>query len=391
MQLRGLRIKKFSVGAEEDCVTFLLRLSSPELKPVSGFTIFSSLFVLLPTLASSQVETAPYLLRMEHTSLEDHVCVLVQKRGFFHMEVDRSDSTRVFEGTLSADGLGRLQNDLQDPELKALSQNQIEEPLIRKPEFLALNISRGENGQQLVFRSADSQEPYRKSLQPIIQWLNNLHKQPHKELSEDAGKNNCLAPGKIALKKRTEQAPPVSPAADSNNTAPLDSSNPTAANAEPVRTLLQLSSLGVKSHVTRQACVLIVANGFYRAEEQQQKEGSKRVETRVTGGKFAPDELSELQRLLDDPAIAKIQHRKTSRAVIPMSGEMLNLEIYRLSSVQDVVLSSTFNRRDIPFFYSGDGDISSAQPLLNFVTEHVWTAGAGRLDPSLRNDCQSAP
>ena len=356
---------------------------------MSGFTIFSSLlFVLLPTLASNQVETSPYLLRIEHTSLEGHVCALVQKTGFFHLEVDRSDSTRVFEGRLSADGLGRLQNDLQDPELKALSQNQIEEPLIRKPDFLALNISRGENGQQLVFRSADSQEPYRKSLQPIIQWLNNLHKQPHKELSEDAGKNNCLAPGKIALKKRTEQAPS---AADSNNTAPLDSSNPTAANAEPVRTLLQLSSLSVKSHVTRQACVLIVGNGFYRAEEQQQKEGSKRVETRVTGGKFAPDELSELQRLLDDPGIANIHHRKTSRAVIPMSGEMLNLEIYRASTVQDVVLSSTFNRRDIPFFYSGDGDISSAQPLLNFVTEHVWTAGAGRLDPGLRNDCQSAP
>src|SRR5947208_13958260 len=122
MQLCGLLIKKFSVGAEEDCVTFLLRLSSPELKPVSAFTIFSSLFVLLPTLASSQVETAPYLLRMEHTSLEDHVCVLVQKPGSFPMEVHRSASTSVFEGTLTADGLGRLQNHLQGPELKELSQ-----------------------------------------------------------------------------------------------------------------------------------------------------------------------------------------------------------------------------------------------------------------------------
>lgn len=74
-----------------------------------------------------------------------------------------------------------------------------------------------------------------------------------------------------------------------------------------------------------------------------------------------------------------------------MSGEMMNLQIYRASTVQDVVLSSTFNRRDIPFFYSGDGDISSAQPLLKFMTEHVWTAESGRLDPGLRNDCQSAP
>jgi hypothetical protein len=359
---------------------------------VSGFTIVVSLiFVMLPTLVYSQVETSRYLLRVEHTSFASHECVLLQKTGFFHMEVDGNDSTRVSEGTLSTAELGRLKNDLQNPELKALSQKQIEEPLIRRPEFLALNISRENTGQQLIFRSAESQEPYRKALEPILQELNNLHKQPHKELSEDAGKNNCLAPGKIALKKRGEEAHAGSAAAAGNNPAPLALSNPTAANAEPVPNLLQLSSLSVKSHVTRQACVLIVANGFYRAEEQQQKEGSKRVETRVTGGKFAPDELSELQQLLDDPAIATIHHRKTSRAVIPMSGEMLNLEIYRASTVQDVVLSSTFNRRDIPFFYSGDGDISSAQPLLKFVTEHVWTAGAGKLDPSLRNDCQSAP
>src|SRR3954463_7357642 len=232
MQLRGLRIKKFSVGAEEDCVTFLLRLSSPELKPVSGFTFFSSLFVLLPTLASSQVETAPYLLRMEHTSLEDRLCVLVRKTGFFHMEVDRSDSTRVFEGTLRADGLGRLQNDLQDPELRALYQNKIEAPLIRNPEFLALNISRGENGQQFVFRSADSQEPYRKSLQPIVRWLDDLHKVPHKELSEDAGKNNCLAPGEIALKKRPQE-PPRQQIAPSTGPPPAVATDPGAAQSEP--------------------------------------------------------------------------------------------------------------------------------------------------------------
>jgi hypothetical protein len=149
--------------------------------------------------------------------------------------------------------------------------------------------------------------------------------------------------------------------------------------------------MGVKSHVIRQTCFLVIANGFYRAEEQEQKEGRKRVETKITGGKFAPEEISQLQQLLNDPAVAGIRHRKTSRMVLPMSGEMLNLQIYRTSSVQDVVLSSTFNRRDIPFFYSGDGDISSAQPLLKFLAEHVWTAGSGSLDPNLRNDCQEAP
>jgi hypothetical protein len=328
---------------------------------------------------------------MEHTSIESHQCVLLQKTGFFHLESDVGDSTRVFEGTLSAEKLRRIQNDLHDSKLESLSQKKIEEPLIRKSEFLRLDISRDDHWQEVTFRSAESQEPYRNSLQPLTRWLNDLHKIPHQELSEDAGKNNCLPPGKIALKRRSEESPsePAPPAG--KNSIPLDSSNPAAAKPEPVPALLQISFLSVKSHVARQSCVLVVANGFYRAEEQEQKERSKRVETKITGGKFAPEEVSHLQQLLDDPAIAGIHHRKTSHMTLPMSGEMLNLQIYRTSSVQDIILSSTFNRRDIPFFYSGDGDIGSAQPLLKFVTEHVWTAGAGRLDPSLRNDCQSAP
>lgn len=391
MQLCRLRIKKFSAGAEEDCVKFLQWSIFVCLKSVSNPSILKLvLFMLAPVLA--QAQSVPYLLRMERTSVESNDCVLLQKTGFFHLESRGRDSTKVFEGNLSVDGLRRIQRDLHDPELQALSQEQIQEPLMHASEFLRLDLWRDDHWQELTFRSAESQEPYRRTLQPLLRWLNDLHKLPHKELSEDAGKNNCLAPGEIALKKRSDEAPsePV-PAAGANKSLPLDSSNPAAVKLQAVPALLQLGSMSMKSHVAHQACVLVMANGFYRAEQQEQKEGSKKVETRITGGKFTPEENSELQQLLNDPAIAGIHHRKTSHMTLPMSGEMLNLQIYRPSSVQNVVLSSTFNRRDVPFFYSGDGDIANAQPLLKFVDEHVWTAGSGRLDPSLRNDCQSAP
>ena len=359
---------------------------------MSGPSILKLLLcTLTPALACAQIQSAPYLLRMEHTSFESHDCVLLQKTGSFHLESDNGDSTKVFEGNLSPDRLRQIQSDLQERGLRALSQERIEEPLIRRSEFLRLEVSRDDHTQELIFRSAESQEPYRQTLQPLIRWLNDLHKVPHKELSEDAGKNNCLPPSKIALKKRSDEAPSDPAPAAGKNSAPMDPSNATEAKPEPVPILLQLGSLSVKSHGVRQACVLIVANGFYRAEEQEQKEGSKRVEMKITGGQFVPEEMSQLQHLLNDPVLAGIHHRKTSHMTLPMSGEMLNLQIYRSAGLQDVVLSSTFNRRDIPFFYSGDGDISSAQPLLKFVTEHVWTAGSGRLDPSLRNDCQSAP
>ena len=359
---------------------------------MSGSSILKLLLIALAsTLACAQLEPTPYLLRMEHTSVESHECVLLRETGSFHLEADSGDSTKVFEGTLNADRLRQIQSDLQNSELESLTQEQIEEPLIRRSEFLRLEVRRDDRWQELTFRSTESQERYRRSLQPLVRWLNDLHKVPHKELSEDAGKNNCLPPGKIALKKRSEEALSQPPAATGENSTLPDSSNPAAAKPEPLPALLQLSSLSMKSHVARQACVLIVANGFYRAEEQEQKEGNKKVEVKITGGKFAPEEISQLQQLLNDQAIAGIHHRKTSRAVLPMSGEMLNLQIYRNSGVQEVVLSSTFDRGDVPFFYSGDGDIRRAQLLLKFVNEHVWTAGSGRLDPSLRNDCQSAP
>lgn len=357
---------------------------------MSGSPILKlALLALLPSVGSGQVES-PYILRLEHTTPESHVCVLLQKTGFFHLESDYDDSTKVSEGTLTAGGLRKIERDLESGSLEMLSQKQIAEPLIRRRDFLHLNISRADHWQELTFFSAESQEPYRESLQPLVRWLDDLHKLPHKELSEDAGKNNCLAPGKIALKKREDEAAHESTEVRANPALAPPTQAPVA-KPDPTPALLRVSSLGVRSHIVRETCVLVIANGFYRAEERNQKEGSKAIETKVTGGQFAPGETSQLQQLLNDPVIAGIRHRKTSRLALPMTGEMLNLQIYKASGVQDVVLSSTFNRRDVPFFYSGDGDIQSAQPLLKFLAEHIWTNNTGGLDPTLRNDCQDAP
>jgi hypothetical protein len=393
MQLRGLRIKKFSVGAEKDRVKFFLIATCIKVRAQSVIVsriLKVIVFVLASAIASAQVEYSAYLLRLEHTTSGARLCVLLKRNGFFHLESDNGDSTKVSEGLLGAERLGRIQRELKDKGLQELSQSQIEEPLNPKPEFLQIDTLRDDHWQALTFFSAESQQPYRRSLDPLIRWLDDLHKAPHKELSEDAGKNNCLPPRKIALKKRGEEAPHRS-AELKANPARVSPTKAPVAEPDPTPALLRVSSMGVKSHVIRQTCFLVIANGFYRAEEREQKEGGRTIKTKITGGKFAPEEVSQLQQLLNDPAIAEIHHRKTSRMVLSMSGEMLNLQIPRPPGVQDVVLSSTFNRRDVPFFYSGDGDISSAQPLLKFFSEHVWTAGSGRLDPSLRNDCQSAP
>ena len=85
-------------------------------------------FLLAPVIASAQVKNSAYLLRLEHASSESHLCVLLKKNGFFHLESGNGDSTKVFEGSLGSEPLGRVQRELQDKELEALSQSQIEEP-----------------------------------------------------------------------------------------------------------------------------------------------------------------------------------------------------------------------------------------------------------------------
>ena len=348
------------------------------------------LFLLATGFAAAQVDSSPYLLRLDHETSGAHVCVLLQKTGAFHMESDGVDSTKVSEGRLTAEGLLQVERDLHDTALEALSQKQIEEPLIHRRDVLHLNISRDDHWQDLSFYSAESQGPYRQSLQPLIRWLNELRKLPHKELSEDAGKNNCLAPGKIALKKRGDDAP-VESASGTMNASIAPQAPPPAPKRKPAEALLRVFSMSAKSDAVRQGCVLITANGTYRAEERAQKVGSKKVMTKITGGKITPEEVLQLQQAIGASALSKIHHRETSHLVLPMSGEMLNLQISRPSGVQELVLSSTFARRDVPFFYSGDGDISSAQSLLKFIAEHIWTNGSGGLDPGLRNDCQDAP
>ena len=359
-------------------------------------TVAAFLVLLTPAFAGAQTasDLAPYLFRIEYGNAYSGSCVLVQKSGAYHLELEDVENTRVLEGSLKPDQLQELSVKLKKL-VDELSLGQIEEPLIGHRELLKLEFPRNGRWWEVRFLSAESQQPYRQSLQPVIRWLKDLHRQPHKELPEFAGKNNCLVPTKIALKKRSDQARVAADAPGTTDHSPAPAS-PTPqttqpADSGPPAAILRISQMSMRSNLAQQWCALVVASGAYRAEKRTQKTNSNRVETKIDGGLLTPPELSELQQILDAPALAGIHHRKTSRAVLPMSGEMLELEIDRSSGSQDIVLSSTFNHRDTPFFYSGDGDIASARPLLKFLADHMQNNVMGGLDPQQRNDCTDAP
>jgi hypothetical protein len=344
---------------------------------------------------SAQVTAAdsPFLLRLEHANSQENSCVLIQKNGSFHLEVDRNEQAKIFEGTMEPGQLSQIQHTINSNPLATLSQRQIQEPLmIASRDTLQLDIFREDHWQDLLFESIDSQEPYRPLLHALVRWLSDLRKLPHKEYTEEEGRNNCLPPRPIVLKKRAAKSnlssgivassPKPTIAARVSPPVPLATSSTTAS------PLVRVSSFKVGSGEAIEKCVLVAGSGQFRSERRTQKNSSRQVKTVVVAGNITTEEISQLKQVLADPALVKIGHHEPSgHAPVPMMGDVVEISIARNNGTQRLVLSSGFNRRQMGFFYGGDGDLKVARPLIDFLAQHVENKQAAALDPTLRNNC----
>lgn len=358
----------------------------------------SLLALILVSSASGQTYSPnyPYLLRLDHYTFEDHSCVLLQKTGAFHLEVEHGDEVKVFEGTIDSGKLVEIQRELNSDPLDDLSQQRIEEPILNGSPFdkLQVTIFRGDRWQDLFFRSGDSQQPFKKSLQPLVRWLDGLHKLPHRELSEDAGKNNCLPRTAIALSKRESgAAPQITPKIPSQNgsiSLGVRQATRASAPAQP-RTLLHIYSLERNSASASERCVIVGGNGGYRVEDRTQKTG-RPVETKILIGKIDPDALAQLREILDSPDLVKIKHHEPpGGAAVPVLADITDISISRPDGDQRIILSSGFNRPGFPAFYGGDADPRKANSLLKFVSEHLENGNGQSLSKEFRNECSEAP
>ena len=347
--------------------------------------------------AAAQTPRTRYLLRLDHSNFEGHSCALLQTSGAFHLEIDHGDDVRVFEGSVGAKELTSIQADLNRDALANLTQQQIQEPLIRtRHDEVQLSIFRGDAWQDLFFQSSDSQQPFKSWLQPLVHWLEVLPRLPHRQMSEDEGKNRCLPMGVIALRKRggaqrESLAPKTTMHVLYGGPTPQPQPPPPPVTVQSVSPLLMLRSLETRSESAHESCVLVGENGMYRFEDRTQKAG-KPVRTKIISGQVKPGELQQLHQILDDPGLAAIQHHEPpGHDAVPMMGDKLDITISRPAGDQNFVLSSYYNRPDFPAFYRGDADRSVARPLLKFLSEHVENNTVGVLDPSKRNSCSEAP
>lgn len=359
--------------------------ASPGIR-LRGLLITSAVLLFACVVSLGETKLTSYLLRVAHENLEGNSCVLLQENGTFHYESGDRYYTRVYEGRVPAPQMSQVNELLQ--QLTTISQQEIEEPLIHGPyDLVDVGFTDGGAWRELLFRTAESQVAFKKSLQPLLEWMNRLHKLPHRQFSEDAGKQNCLPRRRLRLIPRDEfvERPPLPmPKPNFGSRQPELAPKPAAIPAK-VTPLLQLGMLTRNSVGARQTCALVASDGQFRFEARAQSTGSKSVKTSFANGRLADADLQTLHSLLDAPALVKLRHHEPPGGMaLNIMGQVIELYIARGAGVQELVLTDSTHRNT--FFFAGDGDVSKADGLLKFVHQHFETKaapGAG----SIRNGC----
>ena len=345
------------------------------------------LMVLLCLPATAQEYSRTYLLRLDHETSNGTACVLLGNDGGFHYEADDFDKVKVYEGTLTSSQLASVRQDSQL--LSRISQADIEEPLIRgSRNLLYIHVFPDEGTKELLFRSSESQQPFAKVLNPLLTWMAGLPKLSQRELSEDAGNQNCLPRGKLTLKRRGEispQPPLARRPAAGGRIAP----SPSAPQPPAVQPLVALDMTEKTSSVMRQTCALVGSNGQYRFEYRSQRVGKKEVVNQIARGQITSEDLARLRELLDAPTLVRLRHREPPSGVpLNIMGSVLEFLISRPSGLQDLILTDSRHRST--FFYPGDGDISVADPVLKFTQEKLQP-GAVTVPARQLNACSALP
>jgi hypothetical protein len=294
-------------------------------------------------------EGVAYLLRMERLRRTEDVCVLIRGDGQYHLERLVADKARIFEGALDAPTLQNLEHILADGELFQLTQDKIIMPLISEMDELDISVLRPGHWQNLRFPPGDSRAHYGRILNPLIKWFENIQREQHRELSEDAARNSCLPTRTLELKTR-------GPAASGGSTAatPLSSSTTSATN----NYVFRLESHKIGGQTAENTCIIVYPDGRYHLERKTQRIASKEVSIAVFEDAVWAGELQKLTQILDNPELQKKTYEEPPYGRPMLEAEFTSLTVPRVDHLQKVSIwrGSEFRRL---------GSIGGPPPLID--------------------------
>lgn len=151
------------------------------------------LTLLAPTRGQQTPDTPTFIFRLSQFERSDASCVLVQKNGKFHLERAHRKTLQVFEGTLAAEHLAALDHLLTEDRFQQLLPEAVSSSLLPTGlDELTISVPREGNWMTLRFLSGVSSDRNRPLLEEFLKWKAGVLKGPHKSLSEEGGRNNCL-------------------------------------------------------------------------------------------------------------------------------------------------------------------------------------------------------
>jgi hypothetical protein len=361
--------------------------------------------------SASAANQYPYLLRISRVIPHLESCVLVRRDGGYHLERDHDESSDVYEGELSAEELSRLQHWLDDEQLRALTRDQIVTPLASQAEDeVQINIFRGDQWQDLLFLSSESRTPIH-ALARLVEWFNGLHNSPHRTISEDVGRNNCMTPGKIAFSTRpsTRSAPAQSTEArpggqnpdapqQNNAKAPGGAVQLLAPDAYLLRWLHEsFDRSGVDS-----TCAIVYASGLFHVEHSSQAFGGK-VRAKIYQSTIDGSQKQELQGILTDANLRavdkgnlpdeffeKLQPGHTSMDIRFLLSEATFVWIPREKAVQNLAFASDLRVQSAlgNHYYTSDKNAKYIRPLEKWVRSELRTDKTSLVEGATASFCE---
>lgn len=272
---------------------------------------------------------AVYLLRIERARSLQSNCVLLNGAGEYHLERHTLHKVRVFEGTIDAAELRNVIHILSGDLLYNLQQSQIPDLMLKSDDDqVTIDIHRPSSWQQLTFPDSASREPFRETMNPLMQWFEALNKKKMRELSEEAGRNNCLPPSKteFAQRKEKEKQPPQ----PATNTPPATNVPP-----PPSNYMLQMLDNRLGNDKFQFTCLLVSPTGAYHLVKQS-KSSRGALSNTVLDGTLAPTALASLRDILDAPELVN-QPDETEFEPVFMGGNYVTrLAIPRGAKVQKI-------------------------------------------------------
>ena len=246
------------------------------------------------------------------------------------------------EGTLSPENLRDLIRLLSKDRLFQLQQKDIHTPLVESDmDQLILGVLRPIYvWQSLSFPTAESRYPFRETLDPLLDWLEQTQKQKGRKLSEEGGRNSCLVPGELRLKQRPtkksaeDETSGSSPRAGSSTDERAQSSNPY---------MLRLFTMQMEGGRVEDTCLIVFASGTYHGVRQSERSHSKEIRTAVLDGNFLPEDLNSLRAILDNADLQKFAGPATDRFF--GEGLLTHLTVPRNGKVQQLTVWKAFNTR----------------------------------------------